>query len=272
MSYHGYVHCNCYQTGKVADPPCKEFFRFDVGGMYLKIPSELYESDRERAFAMEREFTAWLDHSCEHRGMVICNEWLFNSSGCDLFYTCLGEKGREKNFPVLHKYLPRVNDGILPASMAKVALQELAALEKECTVRERVILAEKETGEQIASTLSGIPLFLMQANHHCFFLDADGVMVVPSENWYEPKKEILFCSRHFIQGQNFPGKHPFTDVKTGRSIQCTNNLYPLRGIPETDHELIVYLEPDYDPGHVAILALKRLAVASLTTGNPIHWG
>jgi hypothetical protein len=272
MGYSAYVICDCYQKGKTIDPPHKEYFRFDDEGMYLEIPDEIWDQDEETAFSLQKEFSQWLSNSCEHDDMEIAHERLYNACGSGSFYSFIGEEGGKKKFPVLTKYLPRLNGGILPASKAAAALHELEVLESNFTVNERVVLIETKSGVTLASTMSDKPFLVMAASMHCLFIDGDGFSVVPAEYWYDIKREVLMSSSRFIQHSIGIGQYRYTDINTGKSIVCTHNIYPMRGLePIIDYEFSVVKEPYYEWEHSVIKALEKLAQASLKTGNPIHW-
>lgn len=272
MGYSGYVVCDCYQKGKTIDPPHKEYVRFDDDGLYIDIPSEIYDEDEDLGFNMEQEFFEWRNHACEHEDMEMADEWLFNACGIGNFYSFLEEQGGNKKFPVLTRYLPKSNDGILPSSEASAALQELLVLESNFTVKERVTLIEIKSGDVLATSSSDEPLFIECAYKHNFYVDRSGFFIVPNIYGKDRMKFELFRSVNFVQHSRGIGKYTYTDVSTGSSIECTHCLYPMRGLePIVDYEFEIRYEPDYDWVHDIINSLKILAEASVKTSNPVHW-
>lgn len=132
MGLDATVRCRCFEEGKLKPGPVP----FDD----LYIDEEGYLSSRKLEDADlkydYRQFRArygelydaledWADHACEHEHGEYCNEHVGNWSGVHVFEGLVEDAGGEAEFPLLSKMLPRVNDGVYPAELAKPTLEEL---------------------------------------------------------------------------------------------------------------------------------------------------
>jgi len=276
MSYSAYVICNCYSDGKTTEPPHKEFLRFDEDGLYLDIPNELWEKDEEKVYQMDADFDEWKRNACEHEEMELAHEYLSNISGMSSFRHIVRELGGIDKFPILSEYLPTANGGILPSEYAQQAFDELMLLEKEQIIEEKIVLTEKSTGSLKASVSSDTYwLFVFTAyNKNTYGIDKEGFFIL--ENVKEKGEElsyIMFRSNNFIQQTISQDRYKFIDIPSGESYDCTVKLHPHEEEATDNYEFEVQTERvgianEYE---YMIEPLKRLAKASILSGNPIHW-
>lgn len=276
MSYSAYVICNCYKDGKTTEPPHKEFLKFDEDGLYLDIPSERWEKDEEKVYQMCADFDEWKRTACEHEEMELADEYLSNISGMGAFRHIVSELGGKSKFPILTEYLPTVNGGILPSEYAQQALGELFLLEKEQSIEEKVVLTEKSTGSLKASVSTDTYWFFVFTayNKNTYGIDKDGFFIL--ENVKEKGEEvsyIMFRSNNFIQQTISKERYKFIDISSGECYECSVKLHPNEDEAKDDYEFEVQTERvgitnEYE---YMIEPLKRLAKASIVSGNPIHW-
>ena len=276
MSYSAYVICNCYKDGKTSEPPHKEFLRFDNDGLYLDIPDELWEKDEDKVYQMEAEFDTWKRTACEHEEMELASESLSNISGMSAFRHIVRELGGKDKYPILTEYLPTKNGGVLPSEFAQQLLDELLLLEKEKSIEEKVVLTEKSTGSLKASVNSDTHwLFVFTPyNKNNYGIDKDGFFIL--ENVNEKGKEIsyvMFRSNNFIQQTISKDRYKFIDILTRKSFECSVKLHPNQEDATDEYEFEVRIERVgiADEYEYMIEPLKRLAKASIISGNPIHW-
>lgn len=276
MSYCGYVICNCYQKGLTPEPPHKEYVKFDEDGLYIDIPTELWVKDEQKAFQMDLDFDKWKHSACEHEDMEFCFENLSNMLGMDSFREALARLGGKEKFPVLSKFLPTANGGILPAEYASEALKEITEFENLKDTENRIILLEKSTNELIATVNTETFLFFVFTayNKNNYGIDKDGFFIIENvEENGEIIPYVVFRSKNFIQKYISNEKFSFIDKKTNKSYICSVGLNPYESNPKDDYEFFtkeiqVKVSEEYQ---FIIEPLKKLAKASIETGNPIHW-
>lgn len=276
MSYSAYVICNCYKDGKTKEPPHREFLRFDEDGLYLDIPNELWEKDEEKVYQMDADFDEWKRTACEHEEMELAGEYLSIISGMGAFRHIVSELGGKNKFPILTEYLPTANGGILPSEFAQQTLDELLLLENEHTTEEKVVLTEKSTGNLKASVSSDTYWFFVFTayNKNTYGIDKDGFFIL--ENVKDKDEElsyIMFRSNNFIQQTISKDLYKFIDIPSGESYDCSVKLHPNEEEATDEYEFEVKIErvgiaSEYE---YMIKPLKRLAKASILSGNPIQW-
>lgn len=276
MSYSAYVICNCYKDGITSEPPYKEFLRFDEEGLYLDISNEIWEKDQVKAYKMEAEFDKWKRTACRHEEMELADEYLSNIAGMSEFRRIVNKLTGEDKFSVLREYLPTANGGNLPSEFAQQALDELLVLENEHTTEEKIFLTEKATDSLKASvSTDAYWLFVFTANNkNTYGIDKEGFFIL--ENVKVNNEElsyIKFRSKNFVQQMISKDHYRFIDVASGRDFACTVKLHPYEEEVTGDYEFKAEIR------HVRISSefeyiiepLKRLAKASILSGNPIHW-
>lgn len=277
MSYSAFVVCRCYQDGKTVQPPHKEYIHFDADGLYLDIPNEIMDKDKERGYKMYSEFDDWKFSSCEHEDMELCNEYLSNNWGMADFRSVIAKEGGEKVFPILTKYLPKANGGILPSEFAQDMLDELNKLENTDSLQELAVLREKSTQLLLASidSTESFTFVLTAYNKNHAIIDGDGFIITENKEAEDGEliRYVVFRSKHFTQQRISEKWFCFTDIDTGEKYECSINLLSDDNEDIRSFEFEVSLEKvriseKYD---YIIKPLKKLALASIETGNPIHW-
>ncbi|HXB05614.1 MAG TPA: hypothetical protein VNW04_00820 [Puia sp.] len=276
MSYSAFVICNCYKGGKTTEPPYKKYMSIDDEGIYLDIPSELWKKNEDLCYKMDKEFDEWKRTACEHKDMNAAFEYLSNMSGMAAFRYIVQKLGGKYKFPILAEYLPTANGGILPTESADQLLQELKELENEPAPEELVLLQEMSSGEVKASVSSDNSKIFVYAAHNknSYGIDKDGFFILENmkENYRDVSK-ITFRSINFLQQTISKNIYKFVDIPTTESYICSAKLHPDQEEAATDFEFIV-IKRKYavaDEYQYVIEPLKKLAAASLMTGNPIIW-
>lgn len=276
MSYSAFVTCNCYKDGLTTEPPYKDLVSSDDQGVCLMIPDELWERDKEIIYQMDRQFDQWKLTACEHPDMYATHEYLCNISGMADFKYIIDKLGGRDRFPVLTEYLPVANGGTLPTEYAAEALQELQRLESEALPEEYMMLRDESSGELIASTNSNTYfLFVFTAyNKYNYGIDKGGFFILENtENNGEEISYVKFRSTHFQQQTLSAELYRFIDLATGKFFECSARLNS--GMEDTAHEntYIVTREEVLVANYYAyiLVPLKKLASASIQTGNPIVW-
>lgn len=207
--------------------------------------------------------------------MMLAHEYLSNIWGMISFRYIVSFFDEKNKFPILTKYLPTVNDGILPSQFAQQALDELLLLEEENATEEKVVLIEKSTGSIKASVNSDSDRrFAFAHNNHVYGINKYGFYIL---RYVEEKGEqipyVMFRSKRFIQHTISKKLYKFIETLRGKSFECPIKLHPDEEEATDDYEFEVRTE------HVRIISeygymiepLKRLAKASIISGNPIHW-
>ncbi len=274
MSYCAFVPCSCYREGKTTEPPYSEYVKDDNGRLFLDVPYELFDEDWEKIFDMEDEFDQWKKTACQHEDMELAFEHLTNIMGMNEFRSALEKYGGKEKFPVLLKYLPKKNSGILPAKLAPKALNEINDFEKIKHSEKRILLIGKTSEELIAITRSDTYVFFGFAEKFIYGLDKDGFFILERvpENGDETLY-VVFRSKKFYQQFVDDEKYLFVD-------QRHNNQFigPMGLVFENDEQdKTYYFETKKDKVKVSEFysyitrPLKRLLEISIASGNPIHW-
>lgn len=278
MSYSAFVICDCYQKGKTIEPPHKEYVKFDKEGLYIDIPDDLWKKEKKKVFQMDNDFESWKNNACEHEEMELCHEHLSNNLGMEEFRENVKNLGGKVKYPVLTKYLPKVNGGILPAKYALDALKELIELKKEKHTEERVNLVEKQTNELIATVNAETHLFFVftkyKNNTYYYGIDNQGFFILRNikEN-EEEKLYVVFRSNSFRQKEISENETLFIDNKTNDVFCCSVNLSMNQNKTDDFIEFIIKKEKVQSLSRYKFMieSLMNLTRASLKTGNPIHW-
>jgi hypothetical protein len=231
MSYSAFVNCNCDKLGKT---------------------------------------------SCEHEDNRIATEWLTNIAGMAHFRYAIDLFNAEKHYPILAHYLPSSNDGFIPVEYSQGLLEELLTLENERRKYEITVLFEEKTNEEIAKALVfELEQFAFtEHRQNIFALNRNGFFIYGKANIDgKDKYLIVFKSKDFTQKKISQKQYEFIDKKNGGTYRASMKLYPFEGDATEDYTFkttrkLVKLQDEY--GYI-IDALKKLASASLETGNPICW-
>jgi hypothetical protein len=272
MSYSAFVNCTCFQKGKTTPPPHQEYVQFADDGLNINLPSELLDDNEDLYFEMYSEFDKWRSTACPHEDMEYCYENLSNISGMAAFRSFIHQKD---NFPVLKKFLPNSNGGCMPAIMAKELLTELEILENQNEVENKIYLIQKNNNNIIAiCNEDDFTIFAFFDKVYKYGLDANGFFMLRTdiENNEEVHYEV-FRSKYFsIRKSNLSGDIVVVDEKTARRYRSGMVLTN----PGENSEQVYYIVEKRQVEtnnyyQYLIEPLKKLAQASLETGNAIHW-
>ncbi|MFD2823426.1 hypothetical protein ACFS5M_07070 [Lacinutrix iliipiscaria] len=276
MSYSAFVVCNCYQKGKTVEPPHKEYIKFDEDGLFLDIPNDLWDKNEKKVLQMDSDFDNWKNSACEHEEMELCYEYLSNTLGMVEFKGVIERLGGKEKFPILSKFLPTANGGTLPAKFTPEVLKEIDEFEKQKLNENRILLFEVSTNELKATVNAETYLiFVLTAyNKNNYGIDKDGFFIL--ENVKENDQEVsyvVFRSKNFIQKYISIDKFMFIDKKTNNSFICNVGLHPHESNPKKEYEFLIKENTVkiVDEYKYMTEPLKKLAEASMESGNPIHW-
>jgi hypothetical protein len=271
MSYSAFVHCTCYQGGKTSPPPYEDYVKFDDDGIDIHIPDALTDDNEDLFYKMYGEFQDWKFNACPHEDMEYCLEHLCNISGMADFRSFINQND---NFPILTQVLPTANGGIVPSHLAPVLLKELELLENQKSFVNKIYLIQKNNNQiKAICDEDNFTIFAFFENYK-YGIDANGFFMLRTEieNEVEVHYEV-FRSKYFsIRKSNFSGDIVIVDEKTagkyrggmvltnpGENSERVYYIVEKRQV-ETNNYYQYLIEP-----------LKKLAQASLETGNPIHW-
>jgi len=222
------------------------------------------------------KFDEWKRTVCPHEDMELAYEHLANISGMSAFRYIVEEFGGATKFPILSKYLPISNGGILPSEFAQQVFDELLNLEGEKSAETKIVLIEKSTNTLIASTNTDRYWFFVFTpyNKNTYGIDEEGFFIL--ENVEEKGEEVsyvMFRSKNFIQQIISENCYRFIDIQSGNSFDCSSQLFPLEGDAVANYEFNVkteYVKIAFEYEYI-IEPLKLLIKASILSGNPIHW-
>lgn len=277
MGYDAYVLCNCYKEGKTVEPPYKEYVVSDEDGIFIHVPEEIWEEDKDKYYSIRAAFDEWKETACEHEDMDLASERIANSAGMGHFRYILEKLGGENRFPVLSEYLPTFNGGILPAEFSQKALDELLMLENEPEPEEKVVLFEKSTGKSIATVNSDTYwLFIYTPYNTKFGIDKDGFFILETVtgNDKQTASYIVFHSKNFIQKKISEDCYEFIDIHSGKIYKSARDLYFDReksGASEFEFETRIEKVTIAEDYNYIIKPLKKVFEASIQSGNSVYW-
>jgi hypothetical protein len=276
MSYSAYVLCSCYQNGIIDEPPHKEYVVFDEDGLDLTIPADFWTNNEETAFQMLADFTDWTTNACEHEEMELCSEYLATGIGMGEFREAIKRLGGKDRFPVLDTYLPTANGGALPAELAVQASNEIEDFENQTVSEDRIVLIETSTNTPIATVNADTYLvFVFTAhNRNHYGIDKDGFFIRETiEENGQMVSYVVFRSKKFTQQYLSKETFQFIDSKTNDAYVCDYGLHPYDDRPDKTYEFEIREEKVKLKDEYSYLTepLKKLAKASIESGNPICW-
>lgn len=274
MSYSGFVICRCYQDGKTSKPPYEEYVVFDENGLNFDYPYPEKDENWDDFYQKDDAFEDWKNNSCPHKEMEYADEFLSNSSGMTTFREALQLSGGLDKFPTILAELPTCNGGCMPANKAKKVLEELDLFEKCNQKQTKIYLKNKVTDKVIAvCEEDNYSLFAFFDIDYLYALDKNGFFILRRE--LENDEEVyyeVFRSKNFRIVNDAAKK---TTVIEENSIQRFRGGIPMEeniGYPSVqyyDLEIKEVIVSDYCS--FITEPLRKLAKASVATGNPIHW-
>ena len=274
MSYSAFVMCNCYKNGKTKEPPHKELIKFDDEGPYIDIYTSISQKEREeKYYKIEEEFNKWKMSACEHEDMELAHEYLANAMGMADFKYIIEVLGGEDKYPILSKYLPTSNGGILPAEYASMALRELINLENVEKNFEEILLIEETTGELKASVNTNINknFAFTEYNKNIYGIDINGFYILEKRD--EDDYYIVFSSKEFIQKKISEKIYEFIDLRDGIKYRSSIKLHPFEGETSDEYKFktIIQKYNVCEEYNYIIEPLIKLSKASIESNNPICW-
>ena len=275
MGYSAFVVCNCFQEGKTPEPPYKMFLKTDGEELYLDLDIT-YSEDEDEYLKRHQEFDQWKATACIHKDMRYAKEHLTNIDGMGAFRIVLHESGGEKRFTTLSNYLAAENVGSLPSYYAGQALIELKDLEGENNT-ERIVRLRLKSGEikQTTNEKYGHIFIWTGYNKKNYGIDGDGFFIIENRKFlWNSNSKAVFRSKNFKQIVLGNKKFKFVDNDTNFQYIAKEKIHPYgEEQPNQDFEFFVSKETALiaDEYKYIIEPLKRLAIASIETGNPIIW-
>jgi hypothetical protein len=267
--------CSCYKNGKIKEPPHKELLQFDDEGPYIDIYTNITQKEREeKYYKMEEEFNEWKRTACEHEDMELAHEYLANVMGMADFKYIVEVLGGEDKYPILSKFLPSSNDGILPAEYAQIALMELNDLENIKNSFEEILLVETMTNELKTSVNTNTykHFAFTEYNKNIYGIDIDGFYILEkkdnSDDYY-----LVFRSKEFVQNKISEKMYEFIELKDSYNYKGSLKLHPFEGEATNNYQFktIIQKYNISEEYNYIIEPLKNLAKASIESGNPICW-
>ena len=169
MGLEATVRCRCFEEGKLTPFPLPsgDLYIDDeecLASCTLNHAQAKYEHDQEafdRCFGdLQLAFEQWVDHACEHERGEYLREQVCGRAGIDEFAERMERLGGAAKFPLLARMLPRENDGVYAADLAKPTLKELDRfIEKSLARGEgKYPTAERIRNLLIASLETGNPI------------------------------------------------------------------------------------------------------------------
>lgn len=131
MGLDAYVNCDCFEKGKIIEPPLgmNDLFRDSEGfldSQFLSNERERLDCDQYEAVhgELQKKYNEWEVNCCSHEYGELCTERISNWSGCADLDILFKKVGYDK-IPFLYNLLPDGNGGNFPSEKAKQALHEL---------------------------------------------------------------------------------------------------------------------------------------------------
>ncbi|MFD0973792.1 hypothetical protein [Plantactinospora endophytica] len=259
MGVGAYVYCRCWQDGLAIPAPVGPVGIDQDGRLGLLKLWDRSNADEHGAVE------DWLRHGCPHEDMRFAHEDVGAWAGVRIFQQTLREAGTS-NFPRLLSYLPRTNDGWIPAAEVPAVLTELDYFENRARLPDKIVLVDEATGDGLYSYIEGCRGVFVWGRDYDLGVDPDGFFVVDKR--VDPPV-TLFRTVRFEQRVLPGGELEFAD--SGRTVRL--EMTPIAGyLPVPPQRLAVQVRPGSAADFAYLLGvLRRLCAASLTTGNPVNW-
>jgi hypothetical protein len=293
MGLDAYVSCNCFKTGKSTSPPFPHLVRVgDHGGPELALPEPQTEAEETEYNETFDRFSEWETDCCEHPGCAYADAQVSNWGGYRVFQQALAHTGWE-HFPVLAEWLPEQNGGMLPASEAEAALQEIHFFTEQVDFGYNTFLLNSDTNEVIQEYIEAYRGVFLQVGEEEAGVDDQGFFIQALTSTEDRTCE-LFRSERFSQtlldihqtGNTDGGKVQLRDLASGETYVGSVSI-GMRRVPWPDGRM------ENDAGEVRLdypramhterrplngnyfayitRPLEELFAASITTGNPVVW-
>ena len=281
MGLDAYVTCNCFEEGKLSNPPepftmddvCRDEEGFLCSHMLDSLRKSLDYSDYiDRHGALDDCFHDWADHACEHENGEYCSEWVGNWTGVREFQSVVEELGGNDRYPVLSGLIPDSNGGCFLAKLAKKAIEEIDDLVESARslVFNSLVCEDSESPIWSCADHASHPILMGSG----FEMGMEG-----DAAYFVDGKGRTLKSRRFRQdpigpeGENGSQEMVITLHETGERIRSFDSIGPYDA-PKVAREF--WVEPREAPfmcegRYCRAERIRSLLVASAETGNPIRW-
>jgi hypothetical protein len=273
MGIQASVMCRCYALGQASPCPYPEAFQADPAAMPgLRLAFD----DLDEAAEAQERFLAWLERCCPHPRMEQRREFIASWRGYRQFVEALEQLG-EDNFPLLYEHLPEGQDGITPAELAALMLDELALFEARQANLRQVVLFDDER-EQVISMGSDVlrgALALDRLTGYDLGFDEQGFFVRDRLEY----DRLLFRARQveqvLIHAESLEVE--YIDRDTGQRFRCRAAFGPRTtdadGFPRMALARFSVQEQPMAEGRFAYIVqpLRRILQAAQETGHPVRW-
>jgi hypothetical protein len=265
------VTSTCYRDGKTTPCPFPEDFVIDeVRGPILIIPYAGNESRYQR-------FWDWLKTCCEYPDMLRANEFISSWRDFYTFQDALKSVGAEQ-FPVLMAHLPDGDEnGITPADVSAIALEEIAHFQSLDAVTRSAVLVDSERHQDISkgSNVLGGALTMDRVSGFDLGFDDNGFFV--RDRW-ELNRE-LFRAMRVRQVVINPEAYvvEYHDLDSDKVFECSAPFGQMiagdDGLPRAylrDFHIELRQVPPSRYAYI-IDPLIRAFEASVETGHAVRW-
>jgi hypothetical protein len=258
MGVQAYVYCRCWQDGLAVPPPVGPVGFDEDGRLGLLEPWDRSNADQHG------DVEHWLEHGCPHEDMKFLREEIGAWAGVRYFQQALREADGSA-FPTLLRYLPKTNDGWIPAAEVPAVLAELDHFEHRARLSDEIVLVDEATGDAFYSYIKSYR-GVFSWGHYNLGVGPDGFFVV--DNRADPPATV-FRARRFEQRVLPGGELELTG--DGQSVRLATT--PIASyLPVPPRRLAVQVRARSAADFARTVGtLRRLCAASLATGNPVNW-
>ena len=264
------MHCRCFQDGRAASAPVEVEFDLDDG---IVCPDGL-------AVAQVVEFEQWMDTGCAHADMTVVRVQVSNWFDLYRFQVAVALVGRSR-LPALSSELPSLNGGHAMPDVAQRILHELDVFEASDVAWEDHVLVDVNSGMEVNRRIEGTDgVFLLDGRKQVEAgIDADGQFFVRDRGTHvvrfftkeftqEPGGEVHASKLRSASGDRL--RSAVLRAPDGSTFELSSGLSTDN--PDDRHLMRVeQFTTDAFDFRALVDALRRVATASTTTGNPIHW-
>lgn len=240
MGLDAYVACNCFEEGKLSEPPepftMDDVYRDEEGFLCSHMLDNLrkglsYSDHWDRYDSLIRSFEQWTERACEHEDGEYFSEWVSNWSDARQFQSIVEELGG------------RSNGGCFPAELAAEAIAEIDDL-TECAKSLVVnVLVCEDSEEPVWTCADGATSLKMMGPY----------FEMGMEGGCQEMAIILHETGEVVYAFDYVG--PDDAPKVAREFWVEPREAPFM----------------HEGNYYTAERIRSLLVASVETGNPIRW-
>ncbi len=280
MGLDAIVPCNCFEKGKLSDPPepfaADDLYR-DADGFISsrKLDAEL-ERLGSRAFQnccgyLEDLLEDWSNNACEHEYGEYFSERVGAWTSVHTFNYIVERLGGSERYPILSTLLPQANGGSFPASRAPQALREIDDFLKVLGNIKLNALVCSDSDEPVKLCADHKTARIIAGPHIEVGLEGDCAYFATSEH--------RLTSKRFHQDPAGPmsimGEMPMDVIlsESGERIRVFDSIGP-QDAPKVAREFWIEkreLPIMHDGHYYTAERIRSLLVASIEMGTPICW-